>query len=367
MKKLIFRKFAQDTVVFFSTACLIMGLIVWTLQAINYFDFVTQDGHGIKVYFQYTIFNFPKIIHRLLPFIYFISLFYVIINYETRNELSIFWINGISKINFANKIIFLSILLMIFQIWLGSFFSPYTQFKSREFLKNSNIDFFSSLIKEGKFINAVKGLTIFIDKKNDDGSFSNIYLDDSSKNKSKMIYAKNGIIIDDNKKKIFKLFQGKIINNENSRINVFEFDQIDFNLADFTPNTITMPKIQEIPSSYLINCLFFNKENDFDLFRCESSILKASKQELFKRFYKPFYIPVISILCCLLLLVSKNHINYERNKKIIFLLTFLLLILSETSLRYSSTSNLNSLIYLFTPWTLFFLIYSFYFTKVKNV
>ena len=37
-----------------------MGLIVWTLQAVNYFDYVTQDGHGLKVYFLYTIYNFPK-------------------------------------------------------------------------------------------------------------------------------------------------------------------------------------------------------------------------------------------------------------------------------------------------------------------
>ena len=39
-----------------------MGLIVWTLQAVNYFDFVSEDGHGLKVYFSYTILNFPKII-----------------------------------------------------------------------------------------------------------------------------------------------------------------------------------------------------------------------------------------------------------------------------------------------------------------
>ena len=40
-----------------------------------------------------------------------------------------------------------------------------SQLKGREMLKNSNIDFFTSLIKEGKFINAVSGLTIFIDEK----------------------------------------------------------------------------------------------------------------------------------------------------------------------------------------------------------
>ena len=85
MKKLIFRKFAVDTLSFFLIMCLTIGLIVWTLQAVNYFDYVTQDGHGLKTYFSYTFLNFPKIIHRIIPFIFFISLFYIIIFYEFRN------------------------------------------------------------------------------------------------------------------------------------------------------------------------------------------------------------------------------------------------------------------------------------------
>ena len=368
MKKLIFRKFTQDTLAFFLTGCLIMGSIVWTLQAVNYFDFVTQDGHGLKIYFLYTIYNFPKIIHRLIPFIFFISLFYIIISYETKNELSIFWVNGISKINFANKIIFLSVILMVVQIWLGSFLSPFTQLKSREFLKNSNVDFFTSLIKAGKFINVVQGLTIFIETKNIDESYTNIFLDDSTKQNSKMIYAKNGIIVDDGKRKVFKLFKGKVINNEESKINVFEFDQIDFNLADFASNTITVPKIQEIPSHELIGCFFpFMKKRNIDAFKCEGSLIKEIKQELLKRFYKPIYIPIISILCCLLILVSKTNINYERNKKIIFISTFLVLVLSETTLRYSTTSIFSTITYLIMPWILFSFIYLFFYTKVKNV
>ena len=165
MKKLIFRKFTQDTLVFFATTIVIMSLIVWTLQAVNYFDYVTQDGHSFKVYFFYTILNFPKIVNRILPFIYFISLFYIILSYESKNELSIFWINGVTRIKFTNNVILISVFLMIFQIFLGAFVSPSSQFKARNYLKNSNIDYFTSLIKEGKFINAVKGLTIFINKK----------------------------------------------------------------------------------------------------------------------------------------------------------------------------------------------------------
>ena len=133
MKKLIFRKFILDTTTFFTVSLLIMGVIVWTLQAVNYFDFVTEDGHGLKIYFFYKILNFPKIIHRILPFIFFISLFYTILSYEFKNELNIFWFNGISKIEFLNKIVIFSLILMMLQIWIGSNISPSSQYKARNF------------------------------------------------------------------------------------------------------------------------------------------------------------------------------------------------------------------------------------------
>ena len=370
MKKLIFRKFAKDTLIFFVIMCVTVGLIVWTLQAVNYFDFVTQDGHGLKTYFAYTIFNFPKIIHRIIPFIFFITLFYLLTNYEHKNELSIFWINGVSKIDFTNKIIFLSIILTVFQISLGSFFSPYAQFKAREALKNSNVDFFTSLIKEGKFINAVQGLTIFIKEKNKDQTFSNIFIDDSTKSNSKMIYAKNGVVVDNSLKKTFKLFDGKVINNEKKKINVFGFDQIDFNLADFSSNSIMVPKIQEKSSKELIKCVLFFKKKITELdnnYKCDKAVRKEINQELFKRFYKPLYIPLIALICSFLILVPKNNYLYARNKKLIFLFTFFVIIFSETSLRYSSISKIFTYVYFIIPWISFSLVYLFFYKRSKYV
>ena len=371
MKKLIFRKFALDTLFFFLTMCLTIGLIVWTLQAVNYFDFVTQDGHGLKTYFSYIILNFPKIIHRILPFIFFISLFYMISEYENKNELSIFWTFGISKIKFANIIVTLSIVLTIFQIWIGAFFSPLSQLKARDYLKNSNIDFFTSLIREGKFINVVEGLTIFIDKKNLDGSYSNIFLDDSSKQTSKIIYAKKGILIDSDNKKVFRLFDGNVINKEKLKINLFEFDQIDFNLAEYSTNTILVPKIQEIPSKDLFKCLINNFSNTNitfeNRFNCGQNIKKEINQELFKRFYKPLYIPIIALMFCFLVIFPKNNLKYEKNKKIVFLITLLIIILSEISLRYSTISISATMIYLSFPLIVFFLTYIIFYNRTKHV
>ena len=370
MKKLIFEKFNKDTLSFFLTSILLMGLIVWTLQAVNYFDIVTEDGHGLNIYFLYTIFNFPKIIHRILPVIFFISLFYTLITYETKNELSIFWLYGINKIQFVNKIIYLSIILMLFQIFLGSFISPSSQFKARNLLKDSNIDFFTSLIKEGKFINVVKDLTIFIDQKNDDGSYTDIFIDDTTNDSSsRMIYAKKGILVDNEKQKFFKLSNGRVINNENSKINIFDFEQINFNLSSFGTNTITVPKIQEISSLTLLSCFFPKiKAKKFASFSCDNfSNHKEIKQELLKRLYKPIYIPIIGMLSCFLIVTSRFKKNYEKIKNIIFIITFIVLVISEASLRYSVSSEFSFYIYLALPWIILISAYLFLYKVVKNV
>ena len=100
MKKLLFRNFLKDTLKFFIVVCMSISLIVWVIQAVGFLDFVIDDGHGLYVYFSYSLLNFPKMVHRIIPFIFFISLFYQISQYEYRNELLIFWTNGIRKIEF---------------------------------------------------------------------------------------------------------------------------------------------------------------------------------------------------------------------------------------------------------------------------
>ena len=89
MEKLIFRKFFFDIIGFFLIGILSLSLIVWVIQAVNYLDFVSEDGHSFKVYFYYTLLSLPKIFSRLLLFIFFISIFYTILRYEEKNELII--------------------------------------------------------------------------------------------------------------------------------------------------------------------------------------------------------------------------------------------------------------------------------------
>ena len=80
MEKLIFKKITKDISLFLFISITCVATIVWIIQAVNYLDLVSEDGHSLRVYFAYTLFSLPKILSNILPFMFMISLFYVIIN-----------------------------------------------------------------------------------------------------------------------------------------------------------------------------------------------------------------------------------------------------------------------------------------------
>ena len=82
MEKIIFKSFLKEISFFFILSSISISLIIWIVQAVNYLDFVSEDGHNFKVYFLYTILILPKIFSRILPFMFFISIFYMLIKYE---------------------------------------------------------------------------------------------------------------------------------------------------------------------------------------------------------------------------------------------------------------------------------------------
>ena len=371
MEKILFRKLILDISLRALIITFTIGLIVWIIQAANYLDFVIDDGHNFTIYFYYNLFNFPKIIHRILPFVFGISVFFELIKYEKNNELLIFWTNGITKKNFISNLINFSIIIMFLQILLGSIVSPLSQLKAREFLANSNMDFLPNLIKQGKFIDTVSGLTIFINEKTDKNSFKNIYIQegnilDLTSDDNQIIYASEGFL-DNSDKKIFKLLRGKIISTNNNRLISFEFDKIDYDLSKFESRTIKIAKMQELPTRKIIECsisLMKGISYRERMFLCDPESLKNINQEIYKRFIKPMYFPLLTLVCCFLLTFSKIENNFTFKTIKVFLYIFLILVLSEILMRYIESSQLLFILVILLPIMIYFFIYNYLISKV---
>ncbi len=362
MEKIIFKSFLREISFFFILSSISIALIIWIIQAVNYLDFVSEDGHNFKVYFLYTILILPKIFSRILPFMFFISIFYIIIKYEEKNQLLIFWSNGIDKKKFLNILLKYSLLFLLIQIFLTALVVPESQNKARSYIRSSNIDFFPSLIKEKKFIDTVEDLTIFTNSKDPDGTLRNIILKDNLKNaSSQIIVAKKGKIIQSNNNKFLVLSDGKIINiSEKGRTTIFDFKKTEFDLNKFSTKSTTFPKIQEQSTHKLFNCAqsLLNKNIKFlysENMICEIGYLKNIKQELLKRICLPLYLPLLALIACFLILKSKNNHEYSNFKFKLFIIGIIFLIISEVSIRYAGLSDRNNFIFIITPIILFIL------------
>ncbi len=360
MNKLIFRKFSLDIVNFFLVSSFSITFIIWIIQAVNFLDLVSDDGHSLNVYFYFVSLNLPKIFSKTIIFVFFISIFYVINKYSKSNELIVFWNNGIKKIYFINFILKFSIIFLILQLILNIFIVPKSQELARVFVKESNIDFLPKLISEKKFINVVKNLTIFVEEYNNDGLLSKIYINEKiDKKKSKIIVAEKGKIIKIENKYFLRLYNGGITNLNEEKTFTLNFSETDYDLSNFSTKTVTHPKMQELKSLFILNCFldfFFNKNiNKQNLNTasekqlCGDRKLKSVSEELYKRFILPFYTLIISLIAASLIIEPKSKYFYKLHKTNIFLIGTFIIILSQLSLKFFLNSINFAYIILLLP------------------
>ena len=162
--------------------------------------------------------------------------------YDKENELSIYWSVGISKIQFINKVIKFSFLLVIIQLILTSYISPKTQNIGKSFVRMSNIDFFPSLIKEKKFIDTLSNLTIYVDEQSDNNKkFKNILIKDQGNKPEEfqVIIANEGKIVVKNNVNFLVLNNGEIFTSSNQK----DFQILNLKILNLTCQNL-QPKLQ---------------------------------------------------------------------------------------------------------------------------
>ena len=325
----------------------------------------------MKVYFMYSLLSLPKIFNRLILFVFFISVFFTISKYEENNEMLIFWSYGIKKTEFINKIIKFSFLFLIISIIFSALIVPKTQDMAKSYIRNSNIDYFPSLIKTQHFNDAANNLTIFVEKKDNQGFIKNIFIKENlDGSKSKIITAKKGILVKKNNSFYLILYNGRLINVDSNNTNIIKFEKSEFNLSRYDTKSTVFPKIQETNSAKLIECFnsFLNNQKGFSekLFRCNKDSINPVVQEIYKRLVVPFYIILSAFVASCLIIKSNTQLNFFKFKTVIFLIGFTLIVFSEGSSNILSFYNLNKSIVILLPF-LISIIFYFIFIKLKKI
>ena len=345
-----------------------LSIIALTVRAVSFLDLIVDNGYPVLIYFQYSILNLFGIAPKFIPLAFLISLILFILKHIEDSEFVILWTSGVKKMQVVNLFLMSSLVVLLFYLFLSAFLTPIALNKSRQLLSQDQLNSFLPTIRSQQFSDSFKGFTFIVEKKINN-EIQHIFLHDTGNNlknlspnisnvSSTTIVAEKGIVEERN---LF-LFNGQIISSkkENNENELIKFEQLNINLSDLVTTTIKQPKIQETSTIKLINC-FLPGKNKSKI--CKEDAKKEMLPSLMRRIVLPFYIPVISLLCSILLL--KNQKIYS-NKVSIFFYCFSLLVLTELVIRYTGINYLLRALYILTPLTLLTVLYFFLNHKFKK-
>ena len=229
------------------------------------------------------------------------------------------------------------------------------------------MDTVTNLIKPNAFSDAFKGLTFYVGEKEnnlvknifikDDSNNLNSLLPENSSAKDKTIIAKRGVI---DKNKII-LEKGVIQSYEkDNTVKIIQFNKTLLNFENLDNRVIKDVKIQETSTIKILSCLknhYYNQVSDAYVKNCPKNNISIVIETFSRRILMPLYIPLISILISFMLIYTKNKKIKIINRYIFFIISFILLVLSELLVRYSGISSIGFYTYLLTPFILFPILY----------
>ena len=364
----IYQNYLSEIFKTFLVILLALSLIALTVRAVSFLELIVDSGYLLSTYFKYSILNILGIIPKFIPLSFLIALIIFIIKHKQDSEFVILWTSGMKKINLVNLLFLFSISILLIHLIISIFITPMALNKSRNILSNNQINSFLPTVRTQQFSDSFSQFTFFVEKKNGD-NVKNIFLHDKgsilknlspnvSNTRNISIIASEGIV----EKNRLVLFEGQIISEKKGNIkgDVIKFEQLNVNLNDLNTRTIKKPKIQETSTAKLINCLIGKDLNqDF----CNQSFLNELVPTLNRRIVLPFYIPVISLICCLLFL--KTEKKYLNNFNI-FLYSFCLLLFAELSVRFTGINVITQILFITLPIILMVIVYGFILLKFSN-
>ena len=367
----IYQNFTKEILKTFLVILFGLSIIAWTVRAVNFLDLIVENGYSIVTYFQYSFLNLAAILTKLIPLSFLLSLMIFLVKQIQDNEFIILWTSGVKKLKIVNLLFFVSIFVLLFYIIFSAFVTPYALNKSRNLLNKEGFNSFLPTIRVQQFSDSFTGFTFIVEEKFEN-EVKNVFMYDKSnalknltssqsETTATTVIAKEGII---KGRKMF-LFDGSIIttNQNNGENDIVKFEQINIDLKNLKTGTIKQFKFQETSSINLVNCII---NPSAIIINCNENVNSEIITVLNRRFFLPFYMPVVALICSFLLIKAQSKKNYFLNKYSIFVLGFLVLIYSELIIRFTGISKVIGTLFVISPFILIPIIYLFLILKLNR-
>ena len=294
----------------FLFVAIILTSIAWLSQGLRYLELFTSENISASEYIYYIMLLLPKLITLTIPISLFISLIFTLNRMRSDSELIIYWASGKSNRDILLKpILSFSFIFFLIQFFLTTYLVPLSSLELRNKIteiRSGGIEY--SVLKEKKFINPVKNLTIFIQNIENELILGLLIQDNEDQYKPITYIAESGLFNYKGSESSIQLRNGmmQIFNKKEMKINEVEFDTYELDLSAYYNEEIKYIYPDERSTLELINKIIANVYTNQDF-----GILN-------NRFISPFYIFVISILPLLAFKIIRRP-DYRWTKPILLI------------------------------------------------
>ena len=352
----------------FLLGCFSLLAMLWLTQSLRFVEMVTRQGLPVYLFAEMTSLLMPRIFNILSPVAAFVTVLFVYNRLIADRELVVMQSAGISPWQNSKAAVFLGILMALFNVFVMNWGIPWSESKFRDLEWRVKNNLTQMVFREGEFTSLKNGITVFIDKHEDDGSVSGIFVSDESKPNLKVtLTAEKGRIIQTEKGPRILFINGvrQEMNTKDYKFSTLSFSRYS---AEFNNMESRKKKNQTVREKSVFELLQSGRDNTLDDHTQRKNIVEGNRRVLY-----PLYNLLFALLACVGLLVG--NFNRRGQTKIITVEVLSMIIILGGDLAFTNLAGrslmvlpllyLNCLLPLFICFYLLFFYNPFYFRRFK--
>jgi lipopolysaccharide export system permease protein len=294
---------SKQIIVGFLLVCFSLLSMLWLTQSLRFVEMVTRQSMPVYLFAEMTSLLMPRIFNILSPIAVFVSVLFVYNRLIADRELIVMQATGISPWQNSKAAVLVGLLLIGVNVYVMNYGIPLAEetFRELEWRVKNNLS--QAVLREGEFTNLKNGITVFIDKHEDDGSVRGIFVSDESKPNQKVtLTAEKGRLVYTEKGPRILFINGvrQEINTENYSFSTLSFSRYS---ADFVSIDSKKKKDETVREKGIMELLSAGADKTLSPSDMRKNIVEGNRRIIY-----PVYNLVFALLGCVGLLVC----NFNR-------------------------------------------------------
>ena len=271
----------------------IFALIVWINRAIRLFDQLIANGHSFVIFIEFAILSLPSIASIVFPLASFTSVVFVTNRLKNDAEMTIIQSAGLSPFRLLKTF---SIFGMLSMLSLGFFTNLIVPSASKTlYERQAELDSSVSakLLKEGKFIHPISGITFYVKEIEENGTLLNVFFNDRRSQDEYLTYTASRAFLakDENKTALYM---------ENGLIQTFDYFRKELSTTSFRSITIELSDAIEKRNSEVVYLSHVPTWLMINNIQKVTELTNASKGSITLEFHTRLHRPIFCFVAAIL-------------------------------------------------------------------